>query len=65
MTYQSQFLHLNNLNERLCTVGIWCDSLGVVHLWENSLLRNSCHEYSEGTKGRTETGETRKHRLLQ
>ena len=56
--------YISIIYECLSTVGIWCNCLGVVHLWESPLLWNSCHECCEGTKGRTETGETRKHSLL-
>ena len=41
-----------------CVVVIWCNSLGDIQLWKNSILWNPCRESTEGTTDRTKTGKT-------
>ena len=41
------------------TVGIRCDSMGDIHLWENPICWNSSNESPEVITKRPETGETR------
>ena len=46
---------------KLCydvAVGIWCDSVGNIYLWKNSVSWNSCYESTEGVREWTETGKT-------
>ena len=45
-------------------VGIWCDMLGAVHMWESALLWNPCHESSQGTAHWPKAGEAKQHCLL-
>ena len=39
-------------------VGIWCDSVGNIYLWKNSVSWNSCYESTEGIREWTEAGKT-------
>ena len=45
-------------------VVIWCDSLGDIHLWEDSIPWYPSHESIEGTADRTKTGTTTECLLL-
>ena len=47
-----------------CVVGIWCDLLGNIYLWECPILWNTCHESFATTQNWSTAGEPKQCCLL-
>ena len=57
--YMGQYFHCH-----IITVGIWCDLLGSIHMWENPLCWYSCHDSAESAQQWAQAGQTQQCHLL-